>query len=105
MGEKEEKIDKHDSIISTPLQIFLSKPYNITFTEKRIDDVFATPKDPFSEVYTFTRPGNNVGLLKTTEASITCTMSVRSPSKRNSSQRVKLQFPLFLCEHYSNQKN
>ena len=38
MGEKEEKIDKHDSIVSTPLQIFLSKPYNVTFTEKRIDD-------------------------------------------------------------------
>ena len=78
MGEKEEKIDKHDSIVSTPLQIFLSKPYNVTFTEKRIDSVIGTPKDPFSEVYTFIRPGNNVGLLKTTEASITCTMSIRS---------------------------
>ena len=105
MGEKEEKIDKHDSIVSTPLQIFLSKPYNVTFTEKRIDSVIATPKDTFSEVYTFIRPGNNVGLLKTTEASITCTMSVRSAANAISSQRVKLQYPLYLCEHYSNQKN
>ena len=78
MGEKEEKIDKHDTIISAPLHIFSSKPFNHTFIEKRIDEIFATPKDQYSDVFTFTRPGNNVGLLKTTDASISCRLSVRS---------------------------
>ena len=35
------------------------------------------PKDPYS-VYRFTRPGNVVGLLKTSDAKISCEMSVRN---------------------------
>ena len=78
MNGKEEKIDRHDAIISAPLNIFASKPFNGTFIERRIDEIFATPKDPFSEVYTFTRPGNNVGLLKSSDALISCDLSIRS---------------------------
>ena len=43
-----------------------------------MDEVWAVPKDPFSDVYSFTRPGNNVGLLRTSDAKILCQMSVRN---------------------------
>ena len=79
--ETEKKIDgveKHDVLFPHPLNIFLSKPYNTTFIECRKDEVWGTPKDAYSEVYSFIRPGNVVGLLKTSDAKISCDMSVRS---------------------------
>ena len=78
MNGKEEKVDRHDAIISVPLNTFTSKPFNHTFNERRIDEIFATPKDAYSDVYTFVRPGNNVGLLKTSDAEISCDLSIRS---------------------------
>ena len=77
-GKQEEKIDRHDALISAPLKIFLSKPYNQTFIEKRTDVIWATPKDEYADVFTFTRTGNNVGLLKTSDARISCDLSIRS---------------------------
>ena len=68
-GEKEDLVEKHDTLFTDPLNLFLNSPYN-TFIERRLDDVWAVPKDPYSEVYSFIRPGNNVGLLKTSEAKI-----------------------------------
>ena len=44
----------------------------------RIDEIWPTPKDPYSDVYTFTRAGNNVGLLKTSDAKISYQLSVRN---------------------------
>ena len=73
----QEIVEKHDVLFSQPLNIFLSKPYNTTFIETRVDDVWGIPKDPYSEVYSFIRPGNVVGLLKTSDAKISCDMSVR----------------------------
>ena len=78
-GKEDEKVDRHDALISAPLKIFLSKPYNPTFIEKRIDEIWATPKDEYADVFTFTRPGNNVGLLKTFDARISCDLSIRNP--------------------------
>ena len=77
INNKQEIVEKHDVLFSQPLSIFLSKPYNTTFTESRIDEVWATPKDGYSDVYSFIRPGNVVGLLKTSDAKISCDMSIR----------------------------
>ena len=63
-------VEKHDTLFTDPL----NSPYNNTFIERRLDDVWAVPKDPYSEVYSFIRPGN-VGLLKTSEAKIMCEMT------------------------------
>ena len=73
----DEEIDQHDVLFSTPLQFFVSSPYNDTFTEMREDVVYAHPKDKFSDVYTFTRHGNTVGLMKTSDAKIIGKFSVR----------------------------
>ena len=78
-GKEDEKVDRHDALISAPLKIFLSKPYNATFIEKRIEEIWATPKDEYADVFTFTRPENNVGLLKTSDARISCDLSIRNP--------------------------
>ena len=78
-GKEDEKVDRHDALISAPLKIFLSTPYNPTFIEKRIDEIWATPKDEYADVFTFTRLGNNVGLLKTSDAQISCELSIRNP--------------------------
>ena len=60
------------------LSLFLNTPYNTTFIATRVYDVWGVPKDPYSDVYSFTRPGNVVGLLKTSDAKISCEMSVRN---------------------------
>ena len=44
-GKEEEKVDRHNAIISAPLKIFSSKPFNRSFIERRIDEIYATPKD------------------------------------------------------------
>ena len=77
-GKEDEKVDRHDALISAPLKIFLSKPFNPTFIENRINEIWATPKDEYADVFTFTRPGNNVGLLKTSDARISCDLSIRN---------------------------
>ena len=76
--EKHEPVEKHDVLFSQPLCLFLSTPYNTTFIESREDVVWASPKDPYSDVYSFIRPGNVVGLLKTSDAKISCDMSIRN---------------------------
>ena len=76
--EKREPVEKHDVLFSQPLSLFLSTPYNTTFIESREDVVWASPKDPYSDVYSFIRPGNVVGLLKTSDAKISCDMSIRN---------------------------
>ena len=63
-GEKEELVEKHDIFFTKPLSLFLNSPYNTTFIKQRLDEIWSVPKDVYSEVYSFTRPGNNVGLLK-----------------------------------------
>ena len=73
MGEKEDLIEKHDTLFTHPLNLFLNSPYNNTFIERKLDEVWATPKDQYSEVYSFIRLGN-VGLLKTSEGKIMCEM-------------------------------
>ena len=78
MDKKQDVVEKHDVLFSQPLSIFLSKPYNTTFIESREDVVWASPKDPYSDVYSFIRPGNVVGLLKTSDAKISCSMSIRN---------------------------
>ena len=78
INKEQEIVEKHDVLFSQPLSIFLSKPYNTTFIESRQDEVWATPKDPYSDVYSFIRPGNVVGLLKTSDAKISCDMSIRN---------------------------
>ena len=65
-GVKEEDlVEKHDIVFSKPMNFFLSTPYNTTFIEMRTDEIWPIPKDLYSDVYTFTRNGNNIGLLKT----------------------------------------
>ena len=77
-GVKEDLVEKHDIVVSKPMNFFLSTRYNTTFIEMRTDEIWPIPKDPYSDVYTFTHNGNNVGLLlKTNEAKISCEMSVR----------------------------
>ena len=46
INKEQEIVEKHDILFSQPLSIFLSKPYNTTFTEARQDEVWASPKDP-----------------------------------------------------------
>ena len=64
-GVKEDLVEKHDIVVSKPMNFFLSTRYNTTFIEMRTDEIWPIPKDLYSDVYTFTRNGNNVGLLKT----------------------------------------
>ena len=62
-GVKEEDlVEKHDIVFSKPMNCFLSTPYT-TFIEMRTDEIWPIPKDLYSDVYTFTRNGNNVRLL------------------------------------------
>ena len=63
-----ETVDQKDTVFTPPLQMFKGNSYNDIMTEYRIEDVMANPVNPDSEVYTFTRPGSNVGLMKTSDA-------------------------------------
>ena len=55
-------------------------------------------KDPYSDVYTFTHNGNNVGLLlKTNEAKISCEMSVRDAAGALQANSMLIPPPLPLC--------
>lgn len=76
--EGKEIVDQKDVLFSTPLQIFKSKPYSDTFEEFREVTVHASPVNPLSDVYSFTRSANNVGLLKTSDALISANVSIRT---------------------------
>ena len=62
------------------------------------------PKDPYSDVYSFTRPGNVVGLLKTSDAKISCEMSVRNGVEGlvANSNLIPPLYPYVLCLRQKN---
>ena len=78
MDEKKE-IEKHDSLFKSPLELFKSTPYNETFTEVRTGEMHAFPKDPLSESYTFTRNGENIGVIKTSSARLSGNFQLKTP--------------------------
>ena len=43
-GKEEDLVEKHDILFTKPLSLFLNSPYNTTFVERRLDEVWVVPK-------------------------------------------------------------
>lgn len=94
-------VDQKDVVFTPPLQMFKNNSYNDTMSEYRIEDVIANPANPDSEVYTFTRPANNVGLMKTSDAVLCANVHItKGDNALEHAEAGTAPIPLFLRTYW-----